>query len=120
MEARSRPGYVRKDTDGIALEEVSPSSSNATPELQDNSKVVEAKTDEVRDNTVTELSDEDLPAYDAANDGAAHIKEPVETAKDLVTQVIHVDDNPDLNPYTFRMFFLGTQSPALMHLTPLT
>ena len=115
MDARNRPGYVRKDTDGIALNEVSSASTTAAPEKQQDAKVVETKADEVRDNNVTELSDEDLPAYDAANDGAAHIKEPVETAKDLVTQVIHVDDDPTLSPYTFRMFFLGSTSHVPYH-----
>ena len=41
------------------------------------------------------------------NDGFAIVTEPVTNANDLITQVIHVDDDPTLNPYTFRMFFLG-------------
>lgn len=32
----------------------------------------------------------------------------LETAKDIVTQVINLDDDPTINPWTFRMFFLGT------------
>lgn len=28
-------------------------------------------------------------------------------AKDLVTAVLHVEDDPTINPWTFRMFFLG-------------
>lgn len=32
----------------------------------------------------------------------------VSTAEEIVTKVIHVDDDPTLNPWTFRMFFLGT------------
>jgi hypothetical protein len=32
----------------------------------------------------------------------------VETNEDLVTRVIHVEDDPSLNPWTFRVFFLGT------------
>ena len=31
----------------------------------------------------------------------------VSTAEEIVTKVIHVDDDPTLNPWTFRMFFLG-------------
>ncbi len=30
------------------------------------------------------------------------------TAEDIVTTVIHVDDDPTLNPWTFRMFFIGS------------
>lgn len=32
---------------------------------------------------------------------------PLETAEEIVTHVIHVDDDPTLNPWTFRMFFIG-------------
>lgn len=32
---------------------------------------------------------------------------PAETAEDLVTEVIHASDDPSLNPWTFRMWFLG-------------
>jgi hypothetical protein len=31
----------------------------------------------------------------------------VSTAEEIATKVIHVDDDPTLNPWTFRMFFLG-------------
>lgn len=32
---------------------------------------------------------------------------PLETAEDIVTHVIGVDDDPTLSPWTFRMFFVG-------------
>lgn len=32
---------------------------------------------------------------------------PLETAEDIVTHVIGVDDDPSLSPWTFRMFFVG-------------
>jgi hypothetical protein len=32
---------------------------------------------------------------------------PLETAEDIVTHVIAVDDDPTLSPWTFRMFFVG-------------
>ncbi|TGO63501.1 hypothetical protein BOTNAR_0099g00280 [Botryotinia narcissicola] len=31
----------------------------------------------------------------------------LETAEDIVTAIINVDDDPTLNPWTFRMFFIG-------------
>ncbi|KAH8662692.1 OPT oligopeptide transporter protein-domain-containing protein [Ilyonectria robusta] len=31
----------------------------------------------------------------------------IEDEKDLVTKVIHADDDPSLNPWTFRMWFIG-------------
>jgi hypothetical protein len=36
-----------------------------------------------------------------------HYDRPAETAEDLVTEVIHVRDNPNLNPWTFRTWFIG-------------
>jgi hypothetical protein len=51
----------------------------------------------------------ELPIY-TANDaeaiGEGHIG-ALETAEDIVTTVIHVDDDPNINPWTFRMFFIG-------------
>jgi hypothetical protein len=32
---------------------------------------------------------------------------PVQSAKDLVTEVIRAEDDPTLNPWTFRTWFLG-------------
>lgn len=35
-----------------------------------------------------------------------HIKPPT-TARELVTEILAVEDDPSLNPFTFRMWFLG-------------
>jgi hypothetical protein len=43
----------------------------------------------------------------------------VETNEDLVTRVIHVEDDPTLNPWTFRVFFLGTRRHMAYMLTAL-
>jgi hypothetical protein len=40
--------------------------------------------------------------YDSEN-----YDKPAETANDLITEVIHVEDDPSLNPWTFRVAFLG-------------
>lgn len=32
---------------------------------------------------------------------------PVETARDLVTSILRTEDDPTLNPWTFRTWFLG-------------
>jgi len=37
----------------------------------------------------------------------------LENERDLVTQVLSVDDDTSLNPYTFRAFFLGFGLSAL-------
>jgi hypothetical protein len=42
-----------------------------------------------------------------------HYNAPAETAEDLVTEVIHATDDPTLNPWTFRTWFLGTSPHPL-------
>ena len=46
------------------------------------------------------------PAYDEEEAGHTG-KLRVENAEQLVTSVLSVDDDPTLNPWTFRMWFLG-------------
>jgi hypothetical protein len=41
------------------------------------------------------------------DEGLEHYTAPVETAAELSTEVIHVEDDPTLNPWTFRTWFLG-------------
>ncbi|KIW33917.1 OPT family small oligopeptide transporter [Cladophialophora immunda] len=106
MDARQRPGFTRTDTDGIPLEPISPSSSSGNIK-KDAKSPGDSKADGVIDVKSVDILQESLPAYDPDNDGVAHIKEPVTTAEDLVTQVIHVQDDPSLNPWTFRVAFLG-------------
>jgi hypothetical protein len=55
-----------------------------------------------------------LPEYKATNslplytdDSDEFYNAPVETAKELVTEVIHARDDPSLNSWTFRVWFLG-------------
>ncbi len=48
----------------------------------------------------------ELPHYhdeEGRDDGGIHL----DTAEDIVTTIIHTDDDPTLNPWTFRTFFIG-------------
>jgi hypothetical protein len=47
----------------------------------------------------------EMPAYtdEEGQEGKIHL----DSAADIVTQVIDLDDDPSLNPWTFRMFFIG-------------
>jgi hypothetical protein len=40
--------------------------------------------------------------------GEEHYTAPPTTAKEIATEVIHAVDDPTLNPWTFRTWFLGT------------
>ncbi|OCL08353.1 OPT superfamily oligopeptide transporter [Glonium stellatum] len=46
------------------------------------------------------------PVY-VDEDESEHYSVPAETAEDLATEVIHARDDPTLNPWTFRVWFLG-------------
>jgi hypothetical protein len=58
------------------------------------------------------------PVYEA-EDGGLGKEGAVETNEDLVTRVIHVEDDPTLNTWTFRVFFLGTRRHIAYMLIPL-
>ena len=59
------------------------------------------------------LKDKDeINAYNAVPEytgdaESQELKIHLDTAADIVTQVIDLEDEPDLNPWTFRMFFIG-------------
>ena len=36
-----------------------------------------------------------------------HTTKPPTTARDLVTEILTIEDDPSLNPWTFRMWFIG-------------
>ena len=106
-----RPGFIRTNTERAE--------SNADIELQDQTDPgvgkstgsYEINDPDIKNGTYIDVQptqDHDSPPdYEDGGDGFAKVTEPVETAKDLVTQVLHIDDDPSLSPYTFRVFFLG-------------
>lgn len=102
-----RPAYDRHDTDahGNIESSIAPAVTSGT----------DAKTFEVSDiadekqvkiDSHDAASSDSPPDYAGDDDGFGHVTQ-AETAKDLVTQVIHVEDDPSLSPYTFRLFVLG-------------
>jgi hypothetical protein len=101
-----RPSYSRQDTDAVIVDEKQPygmttATDNSSGELS-KSKDSIAKGQEA--GSILEA-----PAYDRdaeAAFGQGDVKN-LETTEDIVTTVIHVDDDPTLNPWTFRMFFIG-------------
>jgi hypothetical protein len=59
-----------------------------------------------------EIIDTEVESKDSSDieGGVENYNTPAETPNDLITEVIHVRDNPSLNPWTFRVWFLGTCS----------
>lgn len=52
-------------------------------------------------------AESDSDSYDVRKEDHFGEAEVIHDAKALVTHVLHVDDDPNLSPYTFRSLFLG-------------
>lgn len=97
----ARPGYISRNTDGGDLN--APITSKEK-HLSSNEHGVDnnfSKADIEVDVQNGELHQE------PSEDGFVDKNVPVETAADLVTQIIHLEDNPDEASLTFRTWFLG-------------
>ena len=103
----SRPAFLRHDTDTHGAVEVLQNPGDAIEKPTKYFELQELDLKKSRD-VESNRSDEDSSSGVDAGDGFTKVDAPIETAKDLVTNVIHVDDDPNLNPYTFRLLFLGT------------
>lgn len=76
-----------------------------TAETQDVSQIPETKEVNQKDNTFARNDDlEHGVKYETEEEGDTTV---VETATDLVTKVIHVEDDPNMPVVTFRVVFLG-------------
>ena len=103
--ASQRPAYARADTDlsmGVAIDSKAQEagSNDIYPKSEKSSEANEK-------GAVGVVAGTSLPTYDvelADHFGEADV---VNTAEDIVTHVLHVEDDPSLNPWTFRMFFIG-------------
>jgi hypothetical protein len=91
-------------TSGPEVEALTPADekTSSTPEKVDS--LEKAPKDGIHVGQNPEL----VPEYDEKE---GNMNEVVSSADDLVTQIIKVDDDPSVNPWTFRMLFLG-MSPA--------
>ncbi|THZ33460.1 OPT superfamily oligopeptide transporter [Aureobasidium pullulans] len=112
---QQRPGFYRVDTDmasGIELQSTREHNSKAPL-----SSALEIPTPDTKSGA-TGGDVKEIPPYQGSDDYSVHegtttgeyIAEEhkiVETAEDIVNQVLSVEDDPTLNPWTFRMMFLG-------------
>lgn len=110
----ARPTYVRQDTDtAISLRNFDDKGESSKSKLGESEQVDTefggGKTDAHVDNQ------EVLPQYDEEGQTLPQANN-VNGAEDLVTQVLHVEDDPTLNPWTFRMFFLGKEIQSICEL----
>ena len=90
------------DTDGLGSPEPAREAFSEKPKLNDEGL-------DISKNEKRPYNDEAEPApLYTDEEGKLGGEGAVETNEDLVTRVIHVEDDPSLNPWTFRVFFLGT------------
>lgn len=95
-----RPSFSRQETDLNYDKKPLGVSSGAEPLKSDNSHGAPDSEKGAFDVPPAYFVDPEEPI------GDGDIKH-LDTAADIVTTVIHVDDDPSLNPWTFRMFFIG-------------
>jgi hypothetical protein len=100
-----RPSFTRHDTDAVVNEDEKKPYGTTTSADHSSGEYRNSKESIGKGYTAGTT---ELPPY---HDTEAAIGEgeigALETAEDIVTTVIHVDDDPTINPWTFRMFFIG-------------
>ena len=94
-----RPTFTREDPD------IAPSNEANEKSNHDSTSPAESLSKNEKDRVFTTSTD--LPTYVDEERQDGNVK-PLETAEDIVTTVIDLEDDPNLNPWTFRMFFIGT------------
>ena len=97
----ARPGYISRNTEGGDL-----NGPSASTEKDLNSKEYGAENDFSKADIEVDVQNGELHRETSA-DGFTDKNVPVESAADLVTQIIHLEDNPEEASLTFRTWFLG-------------
>jgi hypothetical protein len=105
MSIHRQSSEAQVNTDGLGSPEPAGEAFSEKPKLQ--SGDLDISKDEKR---AYNEEAEPAPIY-TDEEGKLGGEGAVETNEDLVTRVIHVEDDPSLNPWTFRVFFLGTRNP---------
>jgi hypothetical protein len=101
MTPHARPGFVSRNTEGDLNASLSSHEKTFGSNEHDLNKDI-SKTEidiDIKDGEIHQTQSED---------SFADRNVPVETAADLVTQIIHLEDDPNEQCLTFRTWFLGT------------
>lgn len=99
-----RPGFVSRNTEDF-------SNGNANEKIPFDTKDRELDNDASKTGIEVDIQDGQLnqtpSSAEQGEDDFAEKGIPVESAADLVTQIIHLDDDPTEPCLTFRTWFLG-------------
>jgi hypothetical protein len=96
----ARPGFISRNTDGDF------NASRASKEKALGSDEHGVTNDLSKADFDVDIKDGDIH-HTQSEDSFAERNVPVETAADLVTQIIHLEDDPNEQCLTFRTWFLG-------------
>lgn len=108
-----RPGFARADTDNFNNIQRESSSESSQPTSSKHAAPEVLKSADAKDGGHIDVQEgiQEFNIDDADNDAAEYRKgATIETAADLVAQIIHLEDNPDEATLTFRSWFLGRLS----------
>jgi len=97
----ARPGFISRNTDGDLNASLSSSKEKAFSSTEQG-----VHSDASKTGVEVDIQDGELH-HERDEDSFAEKNVPVETAADLVTQIIHLDDDPNEKSLTFRTWFLG-------------
>ncbi len=86
-------------------------SSNEIPVADEKDKIGSKHLTEKQEASIHEVP---LPTYTDPEELSIGKIAHLVDAGEIVTHVIHVDDDPSLSPWTFRMFFIGKPEALLM------
>jgi hypothetical protein len=86
---------------------MAPPSSMAKPNDKDTSVELVEYLNTRKTTDVDTIEKADTSSSSHSHDEDSHRSKPPTTAKDLVTEILLVEDDPSLNPWTFRTWFIG-------------
>ena len=111
--ASHRPGFARHDTDGIDNNPLNYLRNDSKGNVYNSHRDIEMEgygASSKHGDDGIHYTGSDSASFDAAKEDHFGEAIVVTDAKDLLTHVIHVDDDSSLSPWTFRTAFLGNKS----------
>lgn len=91
-------------------QDMSPQRHETAPEKMENKSTSDEKKLGLHsdiERTISIIDDENDGDYDVRKENRFGEVTVIDNAKDLITHVLHVDDNPNDTPWTFRAMLIG-------------
>lgn len=83
--------------------EITPENPASNAEISEKKLGMDAEVERA----ISFAEDENDDSYDVRKENRFGEVTVIDNAKDLITHVLHVDDNPDDSPWTFRAMIIG-------------